>query len=85
MTFSVELHPRVEAFLEKLEPLVAERIRAKLRHLKDAPFRFLKHYAAASVYKLRIGDYRALVDVDQTEQVVYVQHMDHRKRIYKKK
>ncbi len=85
MTFSVELHPRVEAFLEKLEPLVAERIRAKLRHLKDDPFRFLKHYAEANVYKLRVGQYRALVEVDKKESVVYVQHMDHRKRIYKKK
>ena len=85
MTFSVELHPRVEAFLEKLEPSVGERIRKKLRQLQDNPFRFLEHYAGADVYKLRIGDYRALVDVDRKEQVVYVQHLDHRRRIYKKK
>ncbi len=84
MTFIVMLHPRVDRFIDKLERSVAERIRNKLRLLRDEPFRFLEHHEGADVFKLRIGDYRALIDVDSTKRIVYVRHLDHRKRIYKK-
>lgn len=84
MTSTVLLHPRVERFIDRLEKGIAERIRKKLRLLKDDPFRFLRHHQGADVFKLRIGDYRALVDVNYKQQIVYVRHLDHRKRIYKK-
>ena len=64
MTFLVMLHPRVDKFIHKLEHDIAERVRRKLRQLQDNPFRFLEHHAGANVFKLRIGDYRALIDVD---------------------
>ncbi len=83
MTFVVMLHPRVDRFIDKLEHSVAQRIRTKLRLLRDEPFRFLEHHEGADVFKLRIGDYRALIDMDSTKRIVYVRHLDHRKRIYK--
>ena len=85
MTFDVRLHLRVDGFIDKLERLVAERIRKKLRMLKEDPFRFLEHHEGAGVFKLRIAQHRALVDVDTKRRIVYVRHLDHRKRIYKKK
>ena len=84
MTFTVMLHPQVDRFIEKLERSVADRIRKKLRLLHDEPFRFLEHHEGADVFKLRIGDYRALIDVDSRKRLVYVRHLDHRKRIYKR-
>ena len=84
MTFSVLLDPIVNRFVDKLEHDIAERIRRKLRQLQDNPFRFLEHHEGANVFKLRIGDYRALIDVDRKKRIVYVRHLDHRKRIYKK-
>ena len=62
MTFRVLLHPKVEGVIDKLEHAVAERIRKKLRALEENPFRFLEHYEGLNVFKLRIGDYRALID-----------------------
>lgn len=84
MTFTVLLHPRVERFIDKLEKIIAERISNKLRLLEENPFHILRHHQGADVFKLRIGDYRALVDVDTKNQVVYIRHLDHRKRVYKK-
>ncbi len=83
MTFAVMLHPRVDRFIDKLEHPIAERIRKKLRLLRGEPFRFLEHHEGADVFKLRIGDYRALIDLDTKKRIVYVRHLDHRKRIYK--
>ena len=85
MTFRVLLHPKVEVVIDKLEHAVADRIRKKVRALEENPFRFLEHYEGPNVFKLRIGDYRALIDVDTSRHIVYVRHLDHRKRIYKKK
>lgn len=85
MTFQVLLHPKVERFVDKLEHVVAKRIRKKLRALEADPFRFLEHYEGPNVFKLRIGDYRVLIDVDTSRHIVYVRLIDHRKRIYKKK
>ena len=84
MTFSVLLDPIVDRFIDKLEHDIAERIRKKLRLLTNDAFRFLEHHEGANVFKLRIGDYRALIDVDTKKRIVYVRHLDHRKRIYKK-
>ena len=85
MTFEVRLHPRVDSVLEKLEHQIAQRIRKKLRLLQDDPFRFLEHHGGDDVFKLRIGEYRALIDVDRKKQIVFVRHLDHRRRIYKKR
>ena len=84
MTFTVMLHPRVDRFINKLEHSVAQRIRKKLRLLQEEPFRFLEHHEGADVFKLRIGDYRALIDVNGAKRIAFVRHLDHRRRIYKK-
>jgi mRNA-degrading endonuclease RelE of RelBE toxin-antitoxin system len=84
MSYRVKLHPKVDKFLKKHGDELAERIRSKLRLLKDDPFVYLEHYEGAKVYKLRIGDYRALIDVDTKKKIVYVRVLDHRKRIYKR-
>jgi len=83
MTFQVKLDPQVDKFLKKSAPLVAERIKEKLRLLKTEPFQYLEHYEG-DYYKLRIGDYRALIDVDNTRQLIFVRYVDHRSRIYKR-
>jgi mRNA interferase RelE/StbE len=82
MTFEVKLAPEADKFLKKLDAELAERIRAKLRSLKEAPFQHLEHYNG-DYYKLRIGDYRALIDMDASRKIALVRHIDHRRRIYK--
>ncbi len=85
MTYEVLLHPNVAKFLESLPKDISERIREKLKKLKEYPFDYLEHYAGDDFYKLRIGDYRALIDVDIKNRVVFVRVLDHRSRIYKRK
>ncbi len=82
MSYTINLHPGVVKFLNKSETLLADRIRTKLNLLGEDPFRFLEHYEG-NLYKLRVGDYRALIDVDQTNKKIFVRVIDHRSRIYK--
>jgi len=84
MNFSVKVHPKVGKFLHKCEKELSERVKRKLRLLTLDPFIYLEHFEGQDVYKLRIGDYRALVDVDSKRKIVFVRVLDHRKRIYKR-
>jgi mRNA-degrading endonuclease RelE of RelBE toxin-antitoxin system len=63
MSYRVRLHPNVARFLRK-SPSHVHRINKKLQDIREDPFRYLEHYEREDVYKLRIGDYRALIDVD---------------------
>jgi len=62
---------------------VSARIIKKVKEMKDDSFHYLEHYEEGDVYKLRIGDYRALIDVDFLNQILKVRVVGHRRNIYK--
>jgi len=83
--WEVIISPDVQSFLKKLDSQLAERLQKGLRKLKtDDPFHYLEHFEGKDYYKFRIGDYRALIDVDFNEKVLKVQVLDHRSIIYKR-
>ena len=84
MTYSVEWHPKTRKFLRKLPKDVSARIVLKVKEMKGEPFRYLEHYEGADVYKLRVGDYRLLIDVNLTNKNLKIRVLDHRGRIYKR-
>lgn len=85
MEYQVLLDPNVVKFLESLPNDISSRIKDKLRLLTKNPFEHLEHYESDDYYKFRIGDYRALIDVDIRNKIVFVRVLDHRGRIYKRK
>jgi len=80
--FKVRYVPKVERFLDDLPPKTARRIYDKIEQITDNPFHFLEHFEGAG-YKLRIGDYRAIIDVDFEKQELVVRILDHRSKVYK--
>ncbi len=84
MSFSIEWDERALNFLKKLQRDVSERILKKIKSIKENPFHFLEHYEG-EYYKLRIGDYRALVDIDFNNRILTIQVLDKRGRVYKDK
>jgi mRNA interferase RelE/StbE len=68
--------------LNKLDILIKQRIWNKLQACKENPFRFLEHLEEIDGFKLRIGDYRAIIDVDKTNQILRILKIGHRKSIY---
>ena len=83
MTFDVGWHSNSRKFLRKLPPDIAKRIVKKIKELKENPFCYLGHYEGDG-YKFRIGDYRALIDVDTENKILMIRVLDKRGRIYKK-
>lgn len=68
--------------LNKLEPQIKERVWNKLQQCKENPFRFLEHLEEIDGFKLRVGDYRVIVDVDNSAKIIKVLKIGHRKNIY---
>lgn len=66
MNYTIKWNSKPLKFIEKLPKEISARIVEKLEKITDDPFRYLEHYEGADVYKLRVGDYRMLIDVDFT-------------------
>lgn len=69
-------------FINKLEKELKERIWNKLQQCKEGPFRFLEHLEEIGGFKLRIGNYRLIIDVDNFTKTIKVLKAGHRKNIY---
>ena len=83
MSWEITWKPKSRRFLESLDNETASRILSKIDLLKENPFRYLEHYEG-DYYKLRIGDYRALIDMDFENKIIIIEVLDKRSRVYKK-
>jgi mRNA-degrading endonuclease RelE of RelBE toxin-antitoxin system len=79
MTHNVILSTQARKFLQKQDAHIQSRLRKALATLKN-PFHVLEHFEG-DCYKLRIGDYRALCDVEA--KTVLVRILENRGRMYK--
>ena len=86
-TYSVEVEPKAEKWLLGQDLHVRRRIIAGLKRLADWPVRG-KNISSLkgpfqSLYRLRIGDYRAVFAVDDKREVVSVREIGHRGNVYR--
>lgn len=72
------------SFLEKQDRIIKERIFSKLREAKTNPLYFFEKLVSRTDYKLRVGDYRIIVDLDHTNKIIKVTFIGHRKNVYSK-
>ncbi len=70
--------------LNKLEPQIKERIWSKLQACKENPFRFLEPLVEIIGFKLRVGDYRVILDISSKEFTITVLKVGHRKNVYER-
>ena len=73
MGFDIRLHPNAVKFLKELDAVTGDRIKSALRNLENDPFRKRPKTdikildgtkGRDDLYRLRIGDYRAVYAVE---------------------
>ena len=79
---SIEISETARKFLAKLDKNDAGHILNKIYSIRDNPFRFLKRLQGQSLWRLRIADYRAIVDVIISANKIIVLRIGHRKNVY---
>jgi mRNA interferase RelE/StbE len=70
-------------WLRDAEPEVSQRIRNKLHEISDFPEHYLKRLSGSSYYRLRVGDYRVIIDWDKYEGELFVRRIGERDSVYK--
>ena len=71
-------------FLNKLPKDLRERVYNKIIKTKENPLRYFKRLAERTDYKLRIGDYRVIADINVSSKRIEITVIGHRKNVYDK-
>ena len=67
---------------KKLEKIVQERIIKTLERIRVRPEDYVKNLVNDPGYRLRVGDYRVILDIDKNNLLILVIKLGHRKNIY---
>ncbi len=84
MIYEVRYDPNAEKQLEKLPHEVAQRIVKKMGEVGETGRGIETIKDEVYGFKVRIGDYRVLVDLTYNPNVIWVRYIDIRGRIYKR-
>ncbi|EQB68034.1 MAG: Addiction module toxin, RelE/StbE family [Thermoplasmatales archaeon Gpl] len=81
--FEVEYSEESLFQLRGLDIHVAKRIILKIESTRSDPCRFFVRLVGRTEYKLRVGDYRVIADIEENRRVIVIRSLGHRKNIYK--
>ena len=70
--------------LEKIDKKNAKKIYESVSDCIEDPFRAVMKLTNSPFYRLRVGNYRVILDLQQGKMIIFVVETDHRGKIYKK-
>jgi len=82
VVFAVLLHPKAAKELEKIEDQIRPRMKEKLKELRDNPERSGKRLKHSDFWSLRVGNYRAIYEINRNKKQVVILFIGHRKKVY---
>lgn len=82
MHFDIVWSSNAEKELRKLERIIAKRIFRFVGRLESNPERWLTRLVNSQFYRLRVGDYRIIVDINFEKKQIDVLDLGHRRNIY---
>jgi mRNA-degrading endonuclease RelE of RelBE toxin-antitoxin system len=84
MKYEMRYDPKVERQLEELPRIIAQRIVKKLRETGETGRSIEAVKDEFYGYKVRVGDYRILIDITHNPDIIWIRYIDHRRKIYKR-
>ena len=82
MAFEIIWSDSASRQLKKLDRSVARRIFEKVGELQEKPHRFVQKLVNSPYYRLRVGDYRVILDIQEASLRILVLKVGHRGSIY---
>lgn len=83
MAYELIWSPKAQQALASLPKEIAGQVVKKANTIVGNPHPFLERMVEYNVYKLRVGDYRAFIDIDEARKELHVLNVKHRKHAYK--
>jgi mRNA interferase RelE/StbE len=83
--YEVVLKPSVEKDFRKLPKNVAEKVLLTIENLESDPLprKVTKLEGTEKTFRLRVGDYRIIYEIDSTQKLLTVLHVRHRREVYR--
>ena len=82
MTYQILLHPKAAKSLSKLEKALRTRIKDTLMGLRESPELKGQALSRSQFRRIRVGDYRAIYEIDRRNRAVIVLYVGHRSTVY---
>ena len=84
--YSLAFKPSVERDIRRLPSSMTTRVMERIEALRSAPFppSSVKLFGAEKLYRLRVGDYRIIYEVDRSTRVVIIHYARHRRDAYRR-
>lgn len=83
MVYTISFSEQAAQFIRKLDKPQRERILGVLERIKMRPEDFIEKLVGEQGYKLRAGDHRLFLDIQQNNLLIFVVEVRHRKNAYK--
>jgi mRNA interferase RelE/StbE len=83
MSYKIIFSDFAEKQLDKLSNEIQKRIISTLKRCMIRPYPHVKKLVGSKYFRLRVGDYRVILDIIDNELIIHVIELGHRKKIYK--
>lgn len=84
LVYEIIFSQKAKKQLFKLEKVIQERIISALERIRIRPETYVTKLVGDPGYKLRVGDYRVIMDIDKDNLLILVIKVGHRRNIYEK-
>ena len=82
MTYNIKAFEIFEKQTRNLDDKSARIVEDKIRLIKENPFRFSEKLTEIDNFKLRIGDWRVVADINKRDGIITILKVGHRKNVY---
>ena len=82
MTFKVLLHPKAAKEIQKIEKQIRTRIIDCAKQLCENPDTLGKPLKQSDYWRLRVGDYRVIYEINQNKKQLVILFIGHRSKVY---
>jgi len=83
LAYKISVTDTAKKQLKKLDRQTAIRIDKKLHEISHDPFLYVTKLVGLEFYKLRVGNYRVLMTIEQNNLIIMVVELSHRRNVYK--
>ena len=84
LLYEIIFSQKAKKQLLKLDKAIQERVISALERIRIRPEAYITKLIGDPGYKIRIGDYRVIIDIDKQDLLILIIKIGHRKNIYEK-
>lgn len=80
--YEILFHKNAQKQIDKLPKEIQIRILSVLERIKISPHSYVKRLVNTPYFRVRVGDYRIILDIQNEKLIIFIVELGHRKNIY---